>query len=63
MKHALKHLWHIVQQLSGDGAYAQYLTHHAQFHANSVDAPPALTRKQFYKLWQDSKWVGIQRCC
>lgn len=59
----LKHLWHIVRQLSGDNAYEQYLKHHAQFHQATLDAPPALSRKEFFKLWQDSKWKGVKRCC
>ena len=59
----LKHFWHIVRQLSGDDAYTQYLKHHEQFHASSIDAPAALSRKQFYQFWQDNKWDGIKRCC
>ena len=59
----LRHCWHLIQQLSGDSAYAQYLQHHADFHACSVDAPAALSRKEFYKLWQDQKWTGVKRCC
>jgi uncharacterized short protein YbdD (DUF466 family) len=63
LKHQLTHMWHIIRQLSGDDAYAQYLKHHADFHVSSVDAPTALSRKDFYKLWQDRKWTGIKRCC
>lgn len=59
----LKHLWHIVRQLSGDDAYEQYLKHHAKFHQATLDAPPALSRKEFFKLWQDRKWKGVKRCC
>jgi len=59
----LRHIWHLIRQLSGDDAYEQYAKHHADFHACSVDAPPMLTRKDFYKLWQDSKWKGLKRCC
>lgn len=59
----LRHAWHLIQQLSGDSAYAQYLQHHADFHASSVDVPAALSRKAFYKLWQDQKWTGVKRCC
>ena len=63
----LKHLWHrvwfVVRRLSGDDAYEQYLKHHAEFHQTTVDAAPALTRKEFYKLWQDNKWKGVKRCC
>ncbi len=59
----LKHLWHLLRQLSGDDAYERYLKHHFEFHANSVDARPALSRKAFYTLMQDEKWKGVKRCC
>ncbi|MGQ0442185.1 MAG: CstA-like transporter-associated (seleno)protein [Methylophilaceae bacterium] len=59
----LKHVWHIVRQLSGDNAYECYLVHHAAFHANSVEAKPALSRKAFYQLWQETKWKEVKRCC
>jgi uncharacterized short protein YbdD (DUF466 family) len=60
---SIKHAWHIVRRLSGDDAYEQYLKHHADFHAASVDAPAVLSRKEFFKYWQESKWEGIKRCC
>lgn len=63
LKHAIKHAWHIVRRLSGDDAYEQYLKHHADFHASSIDASKVLSRKEFFKYWQDSKWEGIKRCC
>jgi len=63
----LKHLWHCfwngVRQLSGDDAYERYLKHHAEFHANSVDVMPALSRKAFVALMQDENWKGVKRCC
>lgn len=59
----LKHIWHLIRRVSGDDAYEQYLKHHAEFHAASVDAPAALTRAEFYKLWQDNQWKGTNRCC
>ncbi len=59
----LRHIWHLVRRLSGDDAYERYLEHHMAFHANVLDAPPALSRKEFYKLWQANKWQGIKRCC
>jgi uncharacterized short protein YbdD (DUF466 family) len=49
--------------MSGDDAYEQYLAHHAEFHAQTVDAPPPLSRKDFFKLWQDKQWKGVKRCC
>jgi uncharacterized short protein YbdD (DUF466 family) len=59
----IKHLWHILRRLTGDDAYDVYLKHHLAFHNSSLDVPPALSRKEFFKLWQDSKWKGIKRCC
>lgn len=59
----IRHLWHIVRRVSGDDAYEQYLKHYAEFHQCSVDAPPILSRKEFFKLWQDSQWKGVKRCC
>jgi uncharacterized short protein YbdD (DUF466 family) len=61
--HFLLHVWRGARQLSGDDAYEQYLKHHAEFHAGTVDATPALSRKDFFKLWQDSQWQGVKRCC
>jgi uncharacterized short protein YbdD (DUF466 family) len=63
LRHALKHFWHIFRRLSGDDAYELYLKHHAEFHQSSIDVSAPLSRKAFFKLWQDSKWEGIKRCC
>jgi uncharacterized short protein YbdD (DUF466 family) len=59
----LKHLWHMIRDLSGDNAYEQYLKHYAEFHQATVDTPLPLSRKAFFKLWQDSQWKGVKRCC
>ena len=59
----IRHIWHMIRRLTGDDAYERYLKHHAAFHASSVDAPPPLSRQAFFKLWQDNKWSGINRCC
>lgn len=59
----IKHLWHILRRLTGDDAYEIYLKHNMEFHDSSSDAPKVLSRKEFFKLWQDSKWKGIKRCC
>ena len=63
MLNKFKHLWHLLRELSGDDAYERYLKHHAEFHANSVDAKPALTRKAFFALMQNKQWQGVKRCC
>jgi uncharacterized short protein YbdD (DUF466 family) len=59
----LIHFWHLFRELSGDDAYERYLKHHAEFHANSVDVNPALSRKDFFALMQDKQWKGVNRCC
>jgi uncharacterized short protein YbdD (DUF466 family) len=56
---AIKVFWQAIRQLSGDDAYERYLIHHAQHH---VDAIP-LSKKEFFKKWQDDKWRGVKRCC
>lgn len=55
----LKRLWQTIRRLSGDDAYERYLQHHAEHH---VEEPP-LSREEFFKQWQDSKWKGVKRCC
>lgn len=55
--------WQALRTLSGDDAYEKYLEHHNGFHANSLEVSPPLTRKEFFKLWQDSQWKEICRCC
>ena len=59
----LLHFWHTIRQLSGDDAYEQYLKHHYEFHLSSIDTLPALSRKDFFKLYQDAQWKNIKRCC
>jgi len=63
IKHWIKRVWCALRHVSGDNAYELYLQHHAAFHAQTVDAPPALPRKEFYRLYQDNKWNGVKRCC
>lgn len=63
MLKTLLHFWHTIRQLSGDDAYDQYLKHHKEFHISSIDTPPALSRKDFFKLYQDNQWKDIKRCC
>jgi uncharacterized short protein YbdD (DUF466 family) len=57
----LKQVWQRIRELSGDDAYERYLAHYAEHHAQ--DAPAPLSREQFFKQWQDSKWKGVKRCC
>ena len=60
--------WAMFRQLSGDDAYERYLKYHAQHAAHGYgcmsgqgDAP--LSKKEFFKQWQDHKWHGVNRCC
>lgn len=55
----LQRVWRGVRRLSGDDAYERYLAHHAAHHAE--EAP--LSREEFFKQWQDTKWKGVKRCC
>ncbi|CAG0948967.1 hypothetical protein MTYP_00062 [Methylophilaceae bacterium] len=59
----LRKFWCAIRHLSGDDAYERYLKHYAEFHESTVDAPPPLTRKEFFKYWQENKWKGTNRCC
>ncbi len=59
----LKQVWQRIRELSGDDAYERYLAHYAEHHAQDAEAPAPLSREQFFKQWQDSKWKGVKRCC
>lgn len=63
MLNLLKKFWYFIRRLSGDDAYEQYVKHYQQFHAQAIDAPPMLSRKAFFELWQDSQWKKPNRCC
>jgi uncharacterized short protein YbdD (DUF466 family) len=54
-----KSFWRFVRRLSGDDAYERYLRQHAE-HGHQ-EKP--LSRKAFFKQWQDNKWKGVKRCC
>ena len=62
---SLRIFWQRLRQFSGDDAYERYLAHYAM-HTGHVcehhDEAP-LTKKEFYRQWQDEKWQGIKRCC
>ena len=51
--------WRFVRRLSGDDAYERYLQQHAE-HGHQE---PPLSRKAFFRQWQDGKWKGVKRCC
>lgn len=64
----LQTFWNMLRQLSGDDAYERYLKAYARHTAHGcgciheVGAAP-LSKKEFFKQWQDHKWQGINRCC
>ncbi len=61
----LKILWAGLRQLSGDDAYERYVHYYTthQMHACQHHCEPLLSKKEFFKRWQDEKWQGIKRCC
>jgi uncharacterized short protein YbdD (DUF466 family) len=52
-------LWKTVRQLSGDDAYERYLQHQAAHHPEQSP----LSRRDFFRQWQERKWNGVKRCC
>lgn len=57
-------IWRIVRRLSGDDAYERYLQHFAEHHQNGCShSEKPLSKKVFFKQWQDEKWQGVKRCC
>ncbi|MDO9162750.1 MAG: YbdD/YjiX family protein [Methylococcaceae bacterium] len=61
----IKAAWRLLRRLSGDDAYERYLEHYAHHHnvdcLHACDRP--LSKKDFFKQWQDEKWHGVKRCC
>ena len=72
-----KRCWGVVRRLSGDDAYERYLEsfyrehpgmhtedhrHDCQHHALQENTLP-LTKQEYFKQWQETKWTGIKRCC
>ncbi len=61
----IKAAWRLLRRLSGDDAYERYLEHYARNHnvdcLYACDRP--LSKKDFFKQWQDEKWHGVKRCC
>jgi uncharacterized short protein YbdD (DUF466 family) len=64
----------VVRRLSGDDAYERYLegfyreqvgAHHGHDcrHDKSQENSLPLTKQEYFRQWQDSKWTGIKRCC
>ena len=61
MTSALRKLWSVIREVSGDDAYERYLAHWHQCHRRETPAP--LDRAAFFKEEQRRKWEGVRRCC
>ncbi len=61
MAAALRRLWSLVREATGDDAYERYLAHWRAQHAADEAAP--LERAAFCREEQRRKWEGIRRCC
>jgi uncharacterized short protein YbdD (DUF466 family) len=61
MRIALRRLWSLLRELTGDDAYERYLAHWRAQHAAGRDAP--LDRAAFCREEQRRKWEGVRRCC
>ncbi len=65
MLKSFRMMWAVLRELSGDDAYERYLKRYAQHQALGCEhaCQKPLTKKEFFKRWQDEKWHGIKRCC
>jgi uncharacterized short protein YbdD (DUF466 family) len=61
----LRVAWRILRQLSGDDAYERYLEHFVErsLISNCSECQQPLSKKAFFRRWQDEKWYGVKRCC
>lgn len=60
MRDALRRIWAVLRELTGDDAYERYLAHWRAGHA--ADRAP-LDRAAFCREEQRRKWEGVRRCC
>jgi len=58
---ALRRIWALLREVTGDDAYERYLEHWRVGHAADGTAP--LERAAFYREEQRRKWDGVRRCC
>lgn len=61
MTDALRRVWAVIRELTGDDAYERYLAHWRTRHALEGAAP--LDRDTFCREEQGRKWEGVRRCC
>ena len=57
MQNRLHAIWRGIRQLSGDDAYERYFRHYAEHHADNQQPP--LSKAEFFKRWQDGRWMGL----
>ncbi len=58
---ALRRVWAVIRELTGDDAYERYLAHWRTQHASAGATP--LDRAAFCREEQRRKWEGVRRCC
>ena len=61
MRRALRKVWALLREVTGDDAYERYLAHWRAAHADGTMLP--LDRSSFYREEQRRKWDGVRRCC
>lgn len=61
MRVALRRIWALLRELTGDDAYERYLEHCRGRHA--LDGAAPLDRASFYSKELQRKWDGVRRCC
>ena len=61
MTDALRKIWAVIRELTGDDAYERYLEHWRLQHARDGARP--LGRAAFCREEQRRKWEGVRRCC
>ena len=61
MRGALRRIWALLREATGDDAYERYLAHWRAQHA--ADGATPLDRAAFCREEQRRKWDGVRRCC
>ena len=61
MRVALRRLWSLLREVTGDDAYERYLAHWRAHHSRTNETP--LDRAAFCREEQRRKWEGVRRCC
>ena len=60
MRVALRRIWALLREVTGDDAYERYCRHWQAHHA---DRGAPLERAAFFREEQRRKWEGLRRCC